>query len=213
MGMALDKKTVREWAEMSGKKPDTVRVQATRKLGRAIGQNDELSAAEWLTVYPDKARTSVQNPKKKKSVFKESPSAAKELSAGKIENEKGWQLPDLTTVRRVLLDCILIGIVIGHAGLIWYDCADLWDVPGRIGGGLAFFVIVAAVMLSTDPTKNITSQIALVLAFLVDGAAWFVHFPVFQTYSVDDNITKVLCAFLCAMSFGALLIYRHQKNN
>lgn len=202
-------RTVREWAQLSGKDEQTVMAQLRRRKMKGMSLDSVLSDEQWAQVYGDKARTSAQN----KSVSIERPAAAKELPSGKTKESGGWRLPDLSTVRRFLLDCILVGIVIGHAGLIWYDCADLWDVPGQIGGGLAFFIIVAAVMLSTDPTKNITSQIALLFAFLVDVGAYWVHFPVFQNYSVDDVITRVLCGFLCLMSFGALLIYRHQKNN
>ena len=207
-------KTVRDWARMSGRDEQTVMTQLRRRGLKGMSLDSILSAEQWAALYANRAATtkpgksnSSIHPQAEKRAVKAIPPAPA------VDKGSDWQTPSISTVRAFMLDCILIGIVIGHAGLIWYDCADLWDVPGQIGGGLAFFIIVAAVMLSTDPAKNITSQIALCLAFLVDLAAWWVHFPVFQTYSVDDDITKVLCGFLCAMSFGALLIYRHQKNN
>lgn len=211
MGMDNTTRTVKEWAVSSGINPDSARTRATRTLRRTVGQTSVLTPDEWRTVYPDTSAPAVQV--KNKSVRKPKPLEVKELPAAPTAKANDWKLPDLATVRRATLDVILIGIVIGHAGLIWYDCADLWDVPGQIGGGLAFFIIVAAVMLSTDPTKNITSQIALFLAAVVDFGAWWVHRPVFESYRVDGLITDVLCGFLCGMSFGALLIYRHQKNN
>ena len=141
------------------------------------------------------------------------PAAQNDVSPDIKPEAQEATLPGIAAVRRVALDALLIGIVIGHAGLIWYDCAAMWGEPGQIGGGLAFCIVLAAVMLATDSSKNITSQYALFLALLVDVGAYWVHFPTFQTYSVPDAITSVLCVFLCAMSFGALFLYRHQKNN
>lgn len=195
-------RTIKEWADKFGINPDTARRTIARKSGRTLGQLSELTPDEWNAWRPGKTAK-----RPARTVRTAEPTAPRK------EAKPRFTLPDISAVRRALLDIILVGIVVGHAGLIWYDCADLWGVPGQIGGGLAFFIIVAAVMLATDPAKNITSQIALVFAFLVDFAAWWVHYPVFQTYSVSDEITGVLCAFLCLMSFGALLIYRHQKNN
>ena len=206
-------RTVKEYAEQTGQNPDSVRVRASRKLGRPVGQLSALTADEWAQVYGTKPVQKPYTPtKQEKSVLTQNPVAANVLPPGNTKAEP-VTLPALSTVRRFALDCILIGIVVGHAGLIWYDCAELWDVPGQIGGGLAFFIIVAAVMLATDPTKNITSQWALFLALCVDGAAWWVHRPVFESYRVSGVITDVLCGFLCSLSFGALFVYRHQKNN
>lgn len=206
-------RTVKNWADTSGIKPDTARKKASRILGRLVGQMSVLTPDEWAQVYPDTNNAvRVVVPDTDKPVKKKDSTVFINPAVAKVPPPE-FSFPDISTVRRFALDCLLIGIVVGHAGLIWYDCADLWEMPGRIGGGLAFFIIVAALMLSTDPTKNITSQIALFLAFLVDVGAWFVHRPVFETYRVDGTVTDVLCVFLCLMSFGALLIYRHQKNN
>ena len=210
--------TVKQWADKSGINPDSARKRATRIFRKAVGQMSELTPDEWAQVYPDKednnagqipdsipAKSRIKN----KRVSNVRPSVKE--PAADINPKLRW--PDIAVIRRTALDVLLIGIVIGHAALIWYDCAALWGEPGQIGGGLAFGIILAAVMFATDPAKNITSQYALFLALLVDAAAYWVHFPTFQTYSVPDAITSVLCVFLCAMSFGALFLYRHQKNN
>lgn len=106
---------------------------------------------------------------------------------------------------------ILIGIVLGHAGLVWYDCAALWDTPGGIGGALVFFIVLAAVMFAADPSKNRTSSFALWFVALVDAAAYFVHKPVFDEYGAGHVITAAICAFVCACSWVALYLYQDQN--
>ena len=213
-------RTVKEWAELHGLNPDSVRKAITRKTGQAHGVLSVLTVDEWEMWrpgkpgnVPDKSGKNPGNVRVKKASALTSPAAQNDVSPDIKPEAQEATLPGIAAVRRVALDALLIGIVIGHAGLIWYDCAAMWGEPGQIGGGLAFCIVLAAVMLATDTAKNITSQYALFLAFLVDVGAYWVHFPTFQTYSVPDAITSVLCVFLCAMSFGALFLYRHLKNN
>ena len=212
-------RTIKEWAESAGLNPDSVRKAITRKTGRPYGLTSMLTPDEWEQWrpgkpgnVPEKSGKNPGNVRVKKASVLTSPAAQNDVSPD-IKPEQEVRFPQIATVRRTALDVLLIGIVIGHAGLIWYDCAAMWGEPGQIGGGLAFCIVLAAVMLATDSSKNITSQYALFLALLVDVGAYWVHFPTFQTYSVPDAITSVLCVFLCAMSFGALFLYRHQKNN
>lgn len=213
-------RTIKEWAESAGLNPDSVRKAITRKTGQAHGVLSVLTVDEWEMWRPGKPgnvrEKSGKNPgniREKKASVLTRPAAQNDVSPDIKPEAQEATLPGIAAVRRVALDALLIGIVIGHAGLIWYDCAAMWGEPGQIGGGLAFCIVLAAVMLATDSSKNITSQYALFLALLVDVGAYWVHFPTFQTYSVPDAITSVLCVFLCAMSFGALFLYRHQKNN
>ena len=222
MGAIMDKetrtRTIKEWAELSGINPDTARRIVARKSGTTAGQKTMLTPDQWEAWKPghnpDKTRTAT----KEKTISSIVPTGEKramkkEASPAPVVDPEAWKMPSFSSIRYALLDIILIGIVLGHAGLIWYDCATLWDTPGYYAGGMAFFIIVAAVMLSTMQIKNISSQYGLVLALLVDASAGWVHYPVFQTYRVSDDITLALVIFLCAMSFGALFLYRHQKNN
>lgn len=119
----------------------------------------------------------------------------------------------LDGVRAFALDAILVTIVVGHAGLIWYDCAIQWATPGTIGGGIAFSIVLAAVLLATDETRIRTSQSALYFVFLVDACAWFVHVPTFQTAGVPDEMTWAFAGFLCATSWVALFLYRDKNLN
>lgn len=118
---------------------------------------------------------------------------------------------DFAAIRGHLLSFVLLSVVLGHAALIWYDCGSLWGEPGTIGGGIAFLIILAAVLLATDETRIRTSGTALWFVFLIDICAWWVHFPTFQRIGVSDVVTGCFCAFLCACSWAALYLYRDKN--
>lgn len=126
--------------------------------------------------------------------------------------KSGFKWPTRQTILRAAVSVILIAIVICHAALIWYDCAILWDMAGKIGGGAVFLVVLAAVLLAADTGKVYTAESALAFVFFVDVAAWWVHYPVFRTPLVSDTITGVLCGFLCATSFAALYLFKSKNN-
>lgn len=119
---------------------------------------------------------------------------------------------DWSRILSVTRSAILIGIVLGHAALVWYDCADLWATPGAIGGGLVFFIVLAAVMFAADPAKYETRAFSLAFVALVDLAAFFVHYPVFSGYGVESSVTKALCGFVCLSSWTALALYQNSKS-
>lgn len=118
---------------------------------------------------------------------------------------------DMQAIRGYFLSFVLLCVVLGHAALIWYDCGTLWGEPGTIGGGVAFLIILSAVLLATDETRIRTSGTALWFVFLIDISAWWVHFPTFQRDGVSDVVTGCFCAFLCACSWAALYLYRDKN--
>lgn len=119
---------------------------------------------------------------------------------------------DISAIRRFAFDAVCILIVVGHAALIWYDCAQMWDTPGVIGGGLSFLFVLGAVLIATDKTRERTSGYALGFMFFVDVAAFFVHFPTFLKYAEIGEIqTGALCGFICLLSFAALYLYQDSK--
>lgn len=121
-------------------------------------------------------------------------------------------VPLFVKIRNWAVDAICAAIVIGHAGLVWYDCSDIWGTPGLIGGGLAFSFMVLVFLYSTDVSKNITSEIAVWFAALIDVGAFFVHHPTFLKYGqIDESTTTVLCIFICAIAWGTLFLFRHSK--
>lgn len=113
--------------------------------------------------------------------------------------------------RRLGIDTLAVSVVIGHAGLLWYDCAAIWALPGQIAGGLVFAVVLLAVLLASDATLPRSSAAAMWFIGIVDFAAYFVHFEVFRTPVVPNVYTGAFCAFICACSFMALYLYRDSK--
>ena len=110
---------------------------------------------------------------------------------------------------RTFLEYLLGGIVLGHAFLIWYDCAVQWDTPGIIGGCLAFCIVLAALLLAADKTRVRTSDTALWFVALVDCLAVFVHYPTFSYNArIGDIQTWVLSVFLASVSWVALYLFR-----
>jgi len=135
-----------------------------------------------------------------------------EQRPGALDFGKRETVATTRNYRGVALDALLIGIVIGHAGLIWYDCGVQWQTPGIIGGGLAFAIILAALILASDSTKSRTSEAALYFVLLVDGAAWWVHYPTFQQYAgIGNTETGMFAGFLCLCSWFALFLFRDSK--
>lgn len=118
---------------------------------------------------------------------------------------------DYAAARKTALNILLGVICVAHAGLVWYDCAVLWGVPGAIGGGIMFAIIAAALIVAYDETLSRSSNDALWVVWMFDAAAWYVHFKVFQTPSIDDIVTGFLCAFICLGAAVAFYLYRDIK--
>ena len=96
-------------------------------------------------------------------------------------------------------------VVVGHGILVWYDCSQIWGMPGAIAGGIGFAIILAAFLMATDKTRERTSESALTFVAFVDVASIFVHYPVFSGYDVANWITTVcICVFIPCMSWGAI---------
>jgi len=122
------------------------------------------------------------------------------------------KLPDIVTLRNFAIAGLLVSVIVGHSALVWYDCGQMWGIPGAIGGGVTFLIVLAALLLASDETKPRTSDTALWFVFFIDVAAWFVHFPTFKKYADIGNIeTGMFAGFLCACSFAALYIFRDSK--
>lgn len=208
--------TVGQIAQELGKNPDTMR----RYLSRRYADNYPGQSWGASAVVPDNvaAELLAKSGTKKERVQRasapvvriartETPAPVIEVQEAPAPAKMAWG-PILSFTRST----ILIGIVLGHALLVWYDCADLWSTPGAIGGGLVFFIVLAAVMFAADPDKYETRSFSLAFVALVDFAAFFVHYPVFSEYGVDSIVTKSLCAFVCICSWAALALYQNSKS-
>lgn len=163
-------------------------------------------------LYPDKVsgQTRTNNPDIVKNVRPERKKRVTSLPPAPVANVLPEAEPQ-TDFRTGFLNTLLVATVLGHAGLIWYDCSVQWDTPGQIGGGMAFVIVTASLLIATDPTRTRTSSFAMWFVALIDLGAWWVHFPTFQRAGIDDVITGVFAAFLCAASWVALYLYRDYR--
>jgi len=191
-------------------KYDTLRQRVKSRLGEKYNAARPVTEKEIEILLETRKEQPKQKAKNLPSKTEKQPERQEEKKP-KCEPKKRF---DIAKFRTGLVDVLCAIAVIGHGVLVWFDCWELWGKAGFIGGGLAFVIILIAFTISTDPTKNITSENALAFVFVVDAAAWKVHFDTFVRFSnVNHIVTGCLCAFLCACSFMALYIFRHSKLN
>jgi len=216
---------ITELAEAYGRKPDTLWRKAKKELPHPSGGKwslySELTEDEQRILLgnasaPRPAISAPAKPAPPKQIIRTDSTIPVNQPAPAVENTPApgrakFVWPSFHQVRRFLISALLFTVVVMHGLLIWYDCAVLWDIPGKIGGGTVFIVVLAALLLASDSTLPRTSGNALAFIFFVDCAAWKVHFEVFKTPVVDNVVTGSLCAFICAASFIALYLFRDSK--
>lgn len=206
MGM-INTETIAEFSAKTRRNADTVYRFARRKFP---AQNWSINSAVTPELY--EALTAGKSDKTKpRSIRIEKKPETIRLPEKPDTPPARQALPDLHTVRRFSIRLLLFVAVIGHAGLVWYDLATLWGVPGTIGGGLMFAVMLAALGLASDPALPRTSEAALWFVALLDCAAYFVHFEVFDRPDVQIWFTRALCALICACSWACLYLFRDSK--
>ena len=191
-------------------KYDTLRQRVKTRLGEKYNAARPVTEKEISILLEIRKEQPKEKPKILPAKTENKPEKQQEKKP-KTEPKKRF---DIAKFRTGLVDVLCAIAVIGHGVLVWFDCWELWGKAGFIGGGLAFVIILIAFTLATDSTKNRTSENAMWFVFLVDLAAWKVHFDTFIRFSnVGEIVTGCLCAFLCACSFMALYIFRDSKLN
>ena len=191
-------------------KYDTLRQRVKTRLGEKYNAARPVTEKEISILLEIRKEQPKEKPKILPAKTENKPEKQQEKKP-KTEPKKRF---DIAKFRTGLVDVLCAIAVIGHGFLVWFDCWELWGKAGFIGGGLAFVIILIAFTLATDSTKNRTSENAMWFVFLVDLAAWKVHFDTFIRFSnVGEIVTGCLCAFLCACSFMALYIFRDSKLN
>lgn len=201
--------TIAEFSAKTGRNADTVYRFARRKFK---GQNWSINSAVTPELLAALSAGKSAKEKRARSVrIEKKPETIRLPEKPAPPPEKKQALPDLHTVRRFSIRLLLFVAVIGHAGLVWYDLATLWGVPGTIGGGLMFAVMLAALGLASDRSLNRTSEEALWFVALLDFAAYFIHFEVFRNPEIGIWYTRALCALICACSWACLYLFRSSK--
>lgn len=112
---------------------------------------------------------------------------------------------------------ICVGLVIGHGILMRHDIIKLYAYAGEIVGALILLIKCASLLISWSREYQATSEWALMLVFLIDVYAWFLHFPVLMAankasgVNVSDIQTGFMAGFICIFSFGALAMFRNSR--
>ena len=205
--------TIAEFSAQTGTELDALRKRWKKSFPETpFSKYAELSETE-LSAISGKDRKAELLPIIKVTEKPErSPMPTAEKSERKEKPAKRPRSFNLDKLRAGATVVVLLLIVLGHAGLIWYDCAIQWGTPGLIGGGMAALIALSASMLTFDSTRIGTAQTALALVFFIDAGAWFIHYATFTRTAQIGNIeTGVFAGAICAMSFASLYILKEFK--
>ena len=108
-------------------------------------------------------------------------------------------------------------IVMGHAGLVWYDMSELWATPGKIGGGVVFAFIFSGMILMSDASERMAEirENMLWAVGALEALAVVVHRGAFsrnagQAYAAGMGVEYIwaLAAVICLCSIGATVFYQ-----
>lgn len=170
--------------------------------------------ARWSVDKAQKTQTLLSDLQKRLPAFPETATPAPVAAPVEAQEMETAQSVSMT-IQAFWAICIIV--VVAHAGLIWYDAAQIWGTAGIFGGGLAFLIQLAALLVSCQSEQAGTSEWALLLVGAIDFGAWFLHFPTFlaeNEYSgvvVSTIQTGFMAGFICIFSFGALAMFRNSR--
>jgi len=203
------------YAELRGKPISTVQKSYVRKFGTGFDKYSKPTPEQFLYIFGGQTdvRTETRTPDNGHADTQKTEIA---------DSEKLARTPGLERAKPdwygFLFRFVCVLIVLGHAGLIAYDCFFLWGIPGSIAGGIAFLSVLACLLLSADPAKKEVSEQMVWFVFLVDAAAGFVHYPTFwknahigYEMGIREFETGCLAAFVCLCSMAALYFFRASK--
>ena len=143
-------RTIKEWADMYGKKPDSVRVKAKRTFGTAYGQKSILSAEQWAMLYGSDKQKPATKPEKIKRVLIK-PVEVKE-SSPVIETQEGTQEPK---TRKWWQTALLALLMLAPAAA---SVQNMYHVTHDIGGDWFAAVCLTAVF-SAAPFMFVLSEV------------------------------------------------------
>ena len=179
-------RTVKDYAEQTGQNPDSVRVRASRKLGRPVGQLSALTADEWAQVYVTKP---VQNPykpaptKQEKSVLTQNPVAANVLPPGNTKADASasevWELFAINFLEMALLT---IGL------------ARLYEWPGLVLAAMCCLFLYKAQQLARRPKLAEAGKNALNVVLAMCVASGLLHIVTF--WNVYPVVFSVIALFI-----------------
>lgn len=122
-----------------------------------------------------------------------------------------------TPWRIVAFVVLTFAIVVGHAGLVWYDMSLLWSTPGKIGGGVVFAFILSGMVLMAEKSEQMAEvrENMLWAVGALEALAVVVHRGAFsrnagEAYNAGFGVEYIwaLSAVICLCSIGATIFYQ-----
>lgn len=122
-----------------------------------------------------------------------------------------------TPWRIVAFVVLAFAIVVGHAGLVWYDMSLLWSTPGKIGGGVVFAFILSGMVLMAEKSEQMADvrENMLWAVGALEALAVVVHRGAFsrnagEAYNAGFGVEYIwaLSAVICLCSIGATIFYQ-----
>lgn len=205
--------TLAELADKSGGNYDTLYRKARRKFPEIQWTKESVVSADQIAVLSGE----VPQPKAKRTApatIKESLTVAPEVPANRpvaVAKSKPFQWPVFD------LSALLALIIYAHTGLVWYEVATIFVMPGFFAGVmLAGMKHAAIVVVRSGKFENAVHH-ALAVALVLDLLAWYVHYTSFfaalrNSRFMSDmgqdsyTVAGVLAAVVCSGAFMSLFI-------
>jgi hypothetical protein len=188
-----------------------LRAQGHALFASQFDCNAPLSAEQIEILRPGKFQAVRTTKEPKPPVAHTGPAISFEGSPNEAAPEKdfGWKAKTFIF--------FAFAIVVGHSVLVWYDMAELWAMPGRIGGCVVFLFILSGMVLMSDSSERMTEirENMLWAVGLLEALAIVVHKGAFsrnaaQAYAAGMGIEYIwaLSAVICLCSIGATVFYQ-----
>lgn len=157
--------------------------------------------------------------KEKAAVFDNIETVAESFGVGSVFNEQVETVVKhkKTPWRIVAFVILTFTIVVGHAGLVWYDMSLLWSTPGKIGGGIVFAFILSGMVLMAEKSEQMAEvrENMLWAVGALEALAVVVHRGAFsrnagEAYNAGFGVEYIwaLSAVICLCSIGATIFYQ-----
>lgn len=168
----------------------------------------------WSLKQAERAKTLLDDFQKRLPALPETATPAPVAAPVEAQEVEAVERPSFTIVAFWV---ICVGLVIGHGIFMRHDIIKLYPYGGEIVGALILLIKCASLLISWSRDYQATSEWALMLVFLIDVYAWFLHFPVLMaenkasSVNVSDIQTGFMAGFICIFSFGALYMFRNSR--
>lgn len=183
-----------------------------RAFGGGFKSTDIPTPEHWQTLPPlkkiaggNEAKTKTVKPQTKPaSIDVQKPTKVIERPAQEVAKSGfSWD-----AVRNYSYMALLFMIPLAHSILVWNEAWGRYGQKGAFAGITMVLITLAALLLSLDESKGVTSEYAVYLMGVLDFCSFFLHREEFGT----DYISTGFAVILPMCAFAALFMLRQVKN-